>query len=226
MDNLREKHSEIVKTLQDELDSYEYFMKNVRNFFETTKVKKHVHSVRYRLKDIDHLIEKIERKNNEDESLPEGAQKGPINSENIFSRITDISGIRILHLHLSQIEHIHNEIMKAVSDGEYALVEEPKAYTWDPESTVYFEKLGLKPQVKESFYTSIHYVLKPNVASRTTCCEVQVRTLLEEVWGEIDHTMNYPTVHQDENCKEQIKILARLIGTGSHLADAIMRRYK
>lgn len=80
--------------------------------------------------------------------------------------------------------------------------------------------------MKESFYTSIHYVIKPNGTTKTTCCEVQVRTLLEEVWGEIDHTMNYPVIHTSEECKEQIKILARLIGTGSHLADSIMRRYK
>ena len=226
MENLKERYSDIIDALEEELSTYEYFMKNVRNFFETTKVKKHVHSVRSRLKDTEHLIEKIHRKNLEDEVLPEEERKGPITRKNIFSRITDIAGIRILHLHLSQFENIHNEIMKAIDEGEYALVEKPKAYTWDPESTAYFERLGLPPHVKESFYTSIHYVIKPNGTTKTTCCEVQVRTLLEEVWGEIDHTMNYPVVHTSEECKEQIKILARLIGTGSHLADSIMRRYK
>lgn len=220
------KHADIYARLHEEIDSYEYFMKNVKNFFETTKVKKQVHSLRFRLKDIDHLLEKIERKNNEDAQNSDEEKKGPITADNIFGRITDIAGIRVLHLHLSQLEGIHRAIMKAVEDGEYSLVEEPKAYTWDPESKVYFERLGLQPLVKESFYTSIHYVLKPNRESSTTCCEVQVRTLLEEVWGEIDHTMNYPTPNDDENCKEQIKILARLIGAGSHLADSIMKRYQ
>jgi len=56
-------------------------------------------------------------------------------------------------------------------------------------------------------------------------CEVQVRTLLEEVWGEVDHTMNYPVPTADEHCREQIRVLARLVGAGTHLADSIMRRY-
>ena len=57
MENLKEKYSDIIDALEEELSTYEYFMKNVRNF-ETTKVKKHVHSVRSRLKDTEHLIEK------------------------------------------------------------------------------------------------------------------------------------------------------------------------
>lgn len=75
-----------------------------------------------------------------------------------------------------------------------------------------------------SYYTSIHYVLRPNSRNPATC-EVQVRTLLEEVWGEVDHTMNYPTANLDPHCKEQIRVLARLVGAGTHLADSIMRRY-
>jgi ppGpp synthetase/RelA/SpoT-type nucleotidyltranferase len=180
--------------------------------------------VRHRLKDIDHLLEKIERKNAEDASLDPQNQKGPITPDNIFTRITDIAGIRVLHLHISQFEHIHKTLMAKVTDGEFTLFEDPKAYTWDPESGTYFESLGLLRELKESYYTSIHYILRPNSRTHATC-EVQVRTLLEEVWGEIDHTMNYPEPTSDTYCKEQIRVLARLVGAGTHLADSIMRRY-
>jgi ppGpp synthetase/RelA/SpoT-type nucleotidyltranferase len=88
----------------------------------------------------------------------------------------------------------------------------------------FFDSLGINTEQKDSFYTSIHYVLKPNSKSKAIC-EVQVRTLLEEVWGEIDHKMNYPSPVNDEHCREQIRVLARLVGAGSHLADSIMRRY-
>ena len=100
---LKEKYDDIYRRLLDEIDAYEYFMKNIKNFFESTKVKVHVHSLRFRLKDIDHLLEKIERKNNEDDQLPEGERKGHITAENIFERITDIAGIRVLHLHLRKV---------------------------------------------------------------------------------------------------------------------------
>jgi ppGpp synthetase/RelA/SpoT-type nucleotidyltranferase len=176
------------------------------------------------LKDRDHLLEKIERKNLQDSSLPSHDRKGPVNSENIFQRITDIAGIRVLHLHMSQCSQIHKALMRMVEDGEFTLFEEPRAYTWDPESEKYFRSMGLLRELKDTYYTSIHYVVRPNSRSRATC-EVQVRTLLEEVWGEVDHAMNYPKPTADPYCREQIRILARLVGAGTHLADSIMRRY-
>lgn len=223
-EELRAKHSEIVTAFEDNIESFELFHKHVRNFFESRSLARHVHSIRHRIKDLDHLLEKIERKNAEDEDRDPSEKKGQITAENLFSRITDLAGVRVLHLHVSQFEVIHTALMEKIEEGEFTLFEPPKAYTWDPESNEYLGRLGLKRELKESYYTSIHYVLRPNSRSQATC-EVQVRTLLEEVWGEIDHTMNYPQPTQDEYCREQIRILARLVGAGSHLADSIMRRY-
>ena len=223
-EELRAKHLQIVTAFEDNIESFELFHKHVRNFFESRSLARHVHSIRHRIKDLDHLLEKIERKNTEDEEREPAKRKGHITAENLFTRITDLAGVRVLHLHLSQFEVIHRALMDKIDEGEFTLFEPPKAYTWDPESNEYFGRLGLERELKESYYTSIHYVLRPNSRSQATC-EVQVRTLLEEVWGEIDHTMNYPQQTPDEYCREQIRILARLVGAGSHLADSIMRRY-
>lgn len=221
---IREKYRDILEVYEQNFDALELFYKTVRSFFEARSLKGVVHSIRHRLKDVDHLIDKIERKNWEDKQKDEAEQLGPINVDNLFDRITDMAGVRVLHLHQEQFEIIHAEIIKKVGDGDFCLFEEPKAYTWDPDSDRFFRSLGIKTKQKDSFYTSIHYVLKPNERSPITC-EVQVRTLLEEVWGEIDHTMNYPKAVEDEQCKESIRVLARLVSAGSHLADSIMRRY-
>ena len=223
-EGIRQRHAEIVRAYDDQLESFELFQKHVRSFFESRSLSKYVHSIRHRIKDIDHLLEKIERKNSEDLQLPLAEQRGPITEHNIFTRVTDLAGVRVLHLHISQFEYIHRALTAKISDGEFTLVEPPKAYTWDHESGLYFTGLGIQRELKESYYTSIHYVLRPNSRSSATC-EVQVRTLLEEVWGEVDHTMNYPTPTADLHCREQIRILARLVGAGTHLADSIMRRY-
>lgn len=222
--DLRTRNAEILRTYEEHLESFELFQKHIRNFFESRSLSRHVHSVRHRLKDIDHLLEKVERKNTEDAALDAPLRKGPITADNLFTRITDIAGVRVLHLHTSQFEHIHRALITKVNEGEFTLFEEPKAYTWDPESGTYFQSLGLLRELKESYYTSIHYVLRPNSRTQATC-EIQVRTLLEEVWGEVDHAMNYPTPTSDAYCKEQIRVLARLVGAGTHLADSIMRRY-
>lgn len=69
-------------------------------------------------------------------------------------------------------------------------------------------------------YTSVHYVI--GSASRTTVtAEIQVRTLMEEVWGEVDHTMNYPHPVESVACREQLKVLARVTSSASRLVDSI-----
>lgn len=52
-----------------------------------------------------------------------------------------------------------------------------------------------------------------------------MRTLFEEIWGEIDHTINYPHVTDSIACKEQLKVLAKLISSGTRLSDSIFRSY-
>jgi len=71
-------------------------------------------------------------------------------------------------------------------------------------------------------YTSVHYVVESNSSTRATC-EIQVRTLAEELWGEVDHTMNYPHESSVLSCREQIKVLARVTSSCSRLVDSIFR---
>jgi putative GTP pyrophosphokinase len=65
-------------------------------------------------------------------------------------------------------------------------------------------------------------VLKPNRKTPITC-ELQVRTLLEEVWGEVDHEMNYPHESGILACREQLAVLARVTWSCNRLIDAIYR---
>jgi putative GTP pyrophosphokinase len=213
--------NDAIKFIKDDMHSYELLHDKFLSYINRDpELKNLVHSYKSRFKDLDHLKSKIERKNQEDSLLPEDEQKGPITQGNIKERITDICGIRILHLYIGQFEAIHKALMKYVDSGELALFEPPKAYTWDPEYSKTFEALGVSPKLKESFYTSVHYVFKPRTDSNITC-EVQVRTLFEEVWGEIDHTFNYPEPSKNKVVQEQLKVLARVVGAGTRLSDSI-----
>ncbi|MDT3335756.1 RelA/SpoT domain-containing protein [Shewanella sp. SP1S1-7] len=210
-----------INFIKDDMHSYELLHDKFLSYINRDpELKKLVHSYKSRFKDLDHLKSKIERKNHDDLMLPEGERKGPITKDNIKARITDICGIRILHLYIGQFEAIHKTLMKYVESGELALFEPPKAYTWDPEYSKTFAALGVSPKLKESFYTSVHYVFKPRADSNITC-EVQVRTLFEEVWGEIDHTFNYPEPSKSKVIQEQLKVLARVVGAGTRLSDSI-----
>lgn len=172
-----------------------------------------VHSVKWRMKDEDHLRAKVIRK------IADGKAITP---ENLFQSVTDLVGVRVLHLHQAQFPAIHSEILKRVEEGDWVLGEDPKALTWDPESQSFFEGLGLATEIRSTFYTSIHYLVRPNPDS-PLCCEIQVRTLFEEIWGEVDHLLNYPTPSESIACKEQLRTLAKLVGTGTRLTDSIVR---
>ncbi|MEG0378647.1 MAG: hypothetical protein RR614_09240, partial [Eubacterium sp.] len=111
-----------------------------------------------------------------------------------------------------------------VKQKEWILAEAPKAYTWDPESRKFYENLEINTEVKDSFYTSVHYLIKLNNGNNL-CCEIQVRTLFEEIWGEIDHAINYPHPIDSVACSEQLKVLSKLISTGTRLSDSIFKSY-
>ena len=173
-----------------------------------------VHSVKSRLKDRGHLKDKIVRKQD---------AADPINADNLFIRLTDLAGVRVLHLYQEQAQAIHVAILDKVENkNDWVLNEQPKAYTWDPEAQGFFAQMGLDVRVKDSFYTSVHYLVRPR-ADSPLCCEIQVRTLFEEIWGEVDHALNYPTPSEIVACREQLRVLTKVVGAGSRLVDAIFR---
>jgi len=175
-----------------------------------------VHSCKRRLKDSTHLAEKIRRK----------SQSGSeINEANLFSVVTDLAGVRVLHLFQEAFGDIDAVIRRKISDGDWTLGERPKAYTWDPDNVIYFNKFDLDVSQKATAYTSVHYLIRPRTDS-PICCEIQVRTLFEEIWGEVDHRINYPTPSHDLACREQIVVLSKVVGAGSRLLDSLNRVHK
>lgn len=212
--------SDPIKYYKDKTFELKQFKVAVETFFaENPRLNKTpfplVHSIKSRFKDPDHLQAKINRK----------AEVGTIiTAENLFEEINDLIGIRILHLYQDQFQKIHEEIVEKAKLGDWAFVEPPKAYTWDPESEQMFSDLGLKTERKDSYYTSVHYIVTPNNENPVSC-EIQVRTLFEEAWGEIDHTINYPKPTESVPCKEQLRVLSKLVSTGTRLADSIFRSH-
>lgn len=176
-----------------------------------------VHSVRSRLKDPEHLREKLTRKINRHK---EEGKIFDITPDNLLIKINDLVGIRLLHLYTRQIIAIDSALKTLFTEAKYERLEGPFARTWDDESRQFFKKCNIDTQESPSMYTSVHYVISS--ASRTTVtAEIQVRTLMEEVWGEVDHTMNYPRQIDSIACREQLKVLARVTSSASRLVDSI-----
>lgn len=173
-----------------------------------------VHSTKSRTKDETHLAEKISRK------IQEGRDITP---DKFFSEVTDLAGVRVLLLYQDDFSHINKVIREKIElEEDWFLAEPPKAYTWDPENSAFFERHGVDSKLKDSSYTSVHYLVRPHEKSPIHC-EIQVRTLFEEIWGEVDHHLNYPSKSENPALVEQIKVLSKIVGAGSRLLDSIHR---
>src|SRR4029078_10650344 len=192
------QEQEIIDAFGGSLLEYEIFMEGISGLF-----RKHpkisigpfpvVHSVKSRIKSNDHLLYKIQRKKKEGRE---------ITPANCFQEITDFAGVRVLHLRQNDFGNIKEVIDAKIAAGDWFLVEQPTAYTWDPEYEQFFIDLGCRCERKDSFYTSVHFVVRPRQDSPLSC-EIQVRTLFEEIWGEIDHSLNYPHPTGVASCHEQ-----------------------
>jgi putative GTP pyrophosphokinase len=178
------------------------------------QLRPHVHSIKMRAKDPEHLRDKLERK------VLKARKNGvafDITEENFPQKINDLAGVRILHLNTAQFPEINRELLRLLEQGEYELIEKPVARTWDDEYKKIFTDYGIDTESNPRMYTSVHYVV--GIGRRSV--EIQVRTLAEELWGEVDHTINYPHPTSIPSCQEQIKVLARITSSCTRLVDSI-----
>ena len=194
------------------------FLNQLRSAIEESKaLAPYIHSLKSRVKDREHLRNKLNRKFTE---AKQGGKQSDVKPDNLLIKITDLAGIRILHLYTRQISPIDTALREILKEQQWDLLEGPFARTWDDESREFFNRSQIQTQDSESMYTSVHYIV--GSASRTKItCEIQVRTLMEEVWGEVDHALNYPKKSDSVACQEQIKVLARATSTATRLVDSI-----
>ncbi len=180
----------------------------VRRYAEVLQKCLGVHSLSYRVKDTKHLLEKIIRKN------PEYLESGnALSLGNYEQEITDLMGIRLLLLFKEDWLEVHNYIMENYKE---VLLEPPFAYVRDGDDTgLYEDKIEIR---KEKLYRSVHYVIR---SDKGLGIEIQVRTLYEEAWSEIDHKLRYPYNLTNEMLANYINMMNRLTGMGDEMGTFI-----
>lgn len=154
--------------------------------------KESLHTILYRIKDEARLIEKIDQENS---SSAVGSKS--ITHKNFQERIEDIIGIRIICLRLS-------DIIKVEAYLELLVGEKILQFICEPDHKRSFV-LPINPgeadlqnhNLQYSGYSSIHYQVRlventdASKEFKEIQVELQLRTILEEAWGEIDHKYRY-----------------------------------
>jgi len=172
-----------------------------------------VHSVRYRIKNPEHLIEKIIRKKVENQSWD-------ITIANYKDEVTDLIGIRALHLFKEDWEIIHDFICKTWNQKGKPVANFRKG---DAEEIInFYKKKDCETNEHQFGYRSVHYLLETQPTSIKHIVEIQVRTIFEEAWAEIDHTVRYPYNLDNEVFYRFLLILNRLAGSADEMGSFII----
>lgn len=173
-----------------------------------------VHSVRYRIKDSEHLLAKIIRKKIED-------PKREITIHNYKSSITDLIGIRAIHLFKEDWVFIHKFI-----EDNWDLHEQPLAYIREGDAGPCVEEYkNYKCDIKlhPHGYRSVHYLIQSRPGRDPYVAEIQVRTIFEEGWSEIDHTIKYPNSITDPLLNKFLDTFNVLAGNSDQMGSFVRR---
>lgn len=180
-----------------------------------------VHSVRWRIKDSFSLLKKIYRKKTD----PKSDNKWQtVSSDNYLSVVTDLIGVRVLHLLKSECIAIDHAVRA----------------TWDPSEVIVYSRMGdsvlnaiaemddVRSITHSNGYRSIHYIIHLQPEKSVLTAELQVRTIFQEGWSEIDHRVKYPDFSDDPLVAYFLNVFNGLAGSaddmGSFLMDLIQSK--
>lgn len=190
----KQQRDNVIISFFKEKDKYErlalYIVRLIQD--DPSAPKESIHTILYRIKDEARLIEKIDQENSSSANNVK-----PITHKNFQERIGDLIGIRVICLRLSDIKKVEIYLELLVEEKILQFIQEPDqkrsfVLPVDPDEAV--------PQdinLQYSGYSSIHYQIRLGENSdapeelKMIQVELQLRTILEEAWGEIDHKYRY-----------------------------------
>ncbi|CEN22066.1 RelA/SpoT domain-containing protein [[Clostridium] sordellii] len=172
-----------------------------------------VHSVKTRVKNPDHLIEKIIRK--VENRRKKYGKNFSFTVENYKNEITDLLGIRVIHIFKEDWEEIHSFITRMWN------VLEIVSNVREGDNTKKFEELGIEVCSRLSGYRSVHYIIESYPTTQKMIAEIQVRTIFEEGYGEIDHQLRYSHKQIPEVLAQNLMLLNRIAGSSDEMASLI-----
>lgn len=176
-----------------------------------------VHSVRRRVKKASHLIEKIIRKGKK-------YKDRNISVENYKEIVTDLIGVRVLHLFKDDWKSIHNEILKLWNIHETPQVNIRRGDYNTEQFKESIKDMNCEVIVREHGYRSVHYLIEIAInKSENVLVEIQVRTVFEEAWSEIDHIMRYPYDVDNPIITEYLGIFNRIVGSADEMGTFLKK---
>jgi ppGpp synthetase/RelA/SpoT-type nucleotidyltranferase len=89
------------------------------------------------------------------------------------------------------------------------------------DDTKRFEELNIQIHSRKSGYRSVHYLIESFPTNHKVIAEIQVRTIFEEGYGEIDHQLRYSHSEIPEVLRLNLLLLNRIAGSSDEMASLI-----
>lgn len=198
-------------------------------FLKTIDNISHVHLSTSRVKTIDSILRKIITKRYE-EYFSKNSLYASITEDTYQDALTDLVGVRVILSYRGDWTEIHKALVKIFplkDKGTYKtgilhhdhdntfMAEWPKAYHAKGDDISSFEEYGLDIKLHKKGYRSIHYT----ISFMNTYIELQVRTIYDEAWSDVDHRYVYKQEANPSN--EALKELSYMLCQLTNLSNDI-----
>lgn len=205
---------DVLNNIYEDFFDYKYNYESQAGFIaDTLRTCKKIHSVKSRVKDPERLIEKIIRKT-EDRRKKYG-EDFQFSVDNYKDEINDLIGVRAIHIFKEDWESIHNFICSTWK------VVEITANVREGDDTHRFEELNIEICSRKSGYRSVHYLIEFFPTNQKVIAEIQVRTIFEEGYGEIDHQLRYSHDKIPKILASNLLLFNRIAGSADEMASLI-----
>lgn len=205
--------------VEQKINKLEKAQEDILNLLNA-KLKGYYHSIESRIKNPEHLIEKIIRK----VCIENNFKYRNICKDNYCEIIRDLIGVRILVFSKEDWEKIHDELCNVFmlednkgKNPQYYMKEAPEAYIRYGDRDVFRNKIHT--QYSNRGYRSQHYI----IAYNTYYCEIQVRTIAEEVYGEFDHKVRYPYRKDNKFLLRYTTTMAQIMAVADELVSTCLQ---
>ncbi|OOM75793.1 GTP pyrophosphokinase YwaC [Clostridium puniceum] len=203
-----------IKEIYEDYVEYESSYENQAQFIANIlRSQPMVHSVKSRIKDPDRLVEKVIRKTENRKS--KYGDEFEFTVYNYKNEINDLIGIRVIHIFKDQWQEIHEFIVNTWK------VIEITANVRDGDNIKVFDDPNIEVRSKASGYRSVHYLVEFYPTSQRVIAEIQVRTIFEEGYGEIDHRLRYSHRKIPEILQSNLLLFNRIVGSADEMASLI-----
>lgn len=189
----------------------------------------HFHSYGGRVKAPDHLIEKIIRKRNN-----RNRKYAQMRVDDYYKYITDLIGCRILLVYKEDWREVHQYLNRVfdndpanyidgnnraasyqTGDNSGFMAERPCVFIRAGDDERLYRGVPDIRIDRKGYYRSAHYLLR----FHEYYLELQVRSLFEEAWSEVDHDLLYPLYKGNKMLVNFSRLLNRTAGLGDEMSS-------